>query len=302
VRVDGKGRRPPLTLFTATLKLRKATAPTDRSFREWAPSVVGDEQAARLAAYAGAATFDHDPARLSADFLRTVILRATSLPPTVRYFPGGWATLVERVAARARELGVVIETGSRVEALPEVPVIVAVPPATARTQFGLATSGVVHGTSTALLDLGLRSRRDDPYVLSDLDGSGFAETFTTVDPTLAPPGEHLVQAQAGLRPGEELADAVTRLERFLDVGYEGWRGRETWRRRARIHDESGALDRPGTTWRDRPPVRQADGVWLVNDFAAHPGLLSEVSHGAALEAVEQLGAPARTGPRMVLRS
>jgi hypothetical protein len=138
-------------------------------------------------------------------------------------------------------------------------------------------------------------------VVSDLDASGFCETFTKADPSLAPKGEHLVQTQAGMRPGETLEDAVLRLEALVDVGFDGWRDRETWRRRARIHDETGALDLPGRTWRDRPAVRRGDDVWLVNDAVAAPGLLSEVSHHAALAAVAELGVPGRRTTRGLVR-
>ena len=45
-----------------------------------------------------------------------------------RYISGGWATIIERLAARARGLGVRIHTSSPVDTLPGGgPVIVAVP-------------------------------------------------------------------------------------------------------------------------------------------------------------------------------
>ena len=47
---------------------------------------------------------------------------------------------------------------------------------------------------------------------------------------------------------------------------------------------SGALDLPGTTWRERPAVDRGDGVFLAGDMVAAPGLLSEVSWASAIEA------------------
>ena len=47
---------------------------------------------------------------------------------------------------------------------------------------------------------------------------------------------------------------------------------------------SGALDMPGTSWRDRPAVDRGDGVFLAGDMVAAPGLLSEVSWASAIEA------------------
>jgi hypothetical protein len=108
------------------------------------------------------------------------------------------------------------------------------------------------------------------------------------DPSLCPPDEHLVQAQIGMRPDESLDDAVARAERLLDAGYAGWRDRERWRRQAKIDGESGAVDLPGTSWRDRPAIDRGHGVYLVGDMVAAPGLLAEVSHASALTAVAAL--------------
>jgi phytoene dehydrogenase-like protein len=254
--------------------------------------------AGHVCAALGVATFDHDPGRLSAAFVHGLLARASAVPPTVRYAPGGWATIVERLADHARGIGVVIETASRVDSLPPAPVVLAVPlPRAAALLDDPAIAWT--GTRTALLDLGLRARRRDPFVVSDLDECGWVETFSLADRTLAPAGERLVQAQLGLRPGESLDDGIGRIEALLDVGYPGWRERETWRRRMAIEDESGALDLPGTTWRDRPAIDRGDGIHLVGDMVAAPGLLSEVSVQAATTAVASLVADrsrVRTAP------
>ena len=47
---------------------------------------------------------------------------------------------------------------------------------------------------------------------------------------------------------------------------------------------SGALDLPGTTWRDRPAIDRGDGIFLCGDQVAAPGCLSEVSLASAIEA------------------
>lgn len=48
---------------------------------------------------------------------------------------------------------------------------------------------------------------------------------------------------------------------------------------------TGAVDLPGTSWRDRPAVDRGDGVYLAGDQVAAPGALGEVSFTNALEAV-----------------
>src|SRR5688500_14113718 len=115
------------------------------------------------------------------------------------------------------------------------------------------------------------------------------------DRTLAPRDEHLVQAQIGIRPNEPLDDAAARLERLIDTGYEGWRDRVRWRRQAKIENESGAVDLPRTSWRDRPAIDRGDGVYLVGDMVAAPGLLAEVAHASALTAVAGLREQVRAG-------
>jgi hypothetical protein len=95
--------------------------------------------------------------------------------------------MLARMEARARELGVSIELGSRVDRLPEPPVIVATSLDAARQ---LLRDDSLHWDSgrTLLLDLGLRRRRGDAFVISELDEAGWAEDYAVPDPTVAPPG------------------------------------------------------------------------------------------------------------------
>jgi phytoene dehydrogenase-like protein len=196
---------------------------------------------------------------------------------------GGWGALVDGLAARASALGVRIEVGTPVTSLPAGAVIVATELPVARRL--LADDRLRwEGARTALLDVGLVARRGDPFVVSDLDEGGWVERFSAPDPSLAPPGHSLLQAQVGLRAGEALAEAVARIERILDLAFVEWRARETWRRRSVVDGRSGALDLPGTTWRDRPAIACRDNVFLAGDMVAAPGMLSEVSFNSALEA------------------
>jgi phytoene dehydrogenase-like protein len=293
-RVDGRSRRlPPRSAATTLLKMHRRSAPVDQSYLSWATEQFGEPAAQRLASLAGVFTFDHDPGRLSARFVHERMVRVVRVPAPVRYTAGGWATMVTRLADHARGLGVTIHTSSRVEQLPDGPTVVAMKLTDAARLLG-GPSLLAEGTTTALLDVGVVARRRDPFIVSDLDQCGWAERFSDVDPTLAPDGHQLIQSQIGMRPGESLADAVDRLEDLLDVGFVGWRERETWRRRGRVEGESGALDLPGTTWHDRPAVDRGDDVYLVGDMVAAPGLLSEVSFNSAVAAVDLLRAHHRT--------
>jgi phytoene dehydrogenase-like protein len=273
---------PPLALVTA-LGHRGRKAPVASSFGEWAIKSWGPETAQLLSNFAGVFSFDADPARLSAAFVWERLLRvSTPKYPAVRYLQRGWGSLVDRLADRARALGVLIATSSPVDRLPEErPLIVATELAPARKLLG-DDSLRWEGSDVALLDLGIESRRDDPFVVSDLDAPGWAECFSACDPTLAPQGHSLVQAQVGLREDESLEAGVSRAEQLLDVGYPNWRERERWRRRSVLRSRSGALDLPGTSWPDRHGIERGDGVFLAGDMVAAPGLLSEVSFNSAV--------------------
>ena len=150
---------------------------------------------------------------------------------------------------------------------------------------------------TVCLDLALRERRGDPWIVSDLETAGWLERYTAQDPTLAPAGEQLVQAQMPIRPSEDVEDAALRLEHMLDASLEEWRDRVTWRRRQVMDGRSGALDHPGTTWRDRPAIDRGHGVFLCGDQVAAEGCLSEVSFASAVQAAKL--AVERARPRVV---
>lgn len=277
-------RTPPLSVLPAVLRLRGREAPVDMDFRAWAAEHSDERTAAMLSAAAGVYTFHHDPGELSAAFVwKRTVRTLLSPPPTARYAIGGWSSLVSSLQERATDLGVVIVTGTRVEELPDPPVIVATELGQARS---LLADDSVAWTSghTVCLDLGLEHRRGDPFVVSDMDEAGWIERFSAPDPSLAPAGEELVQAQMPIRPGEDVERAATRLEVLLDGSLPDWRERETWRRRQVMDARSGALDMPGTSWRDRPAVDRGDGVFLAGDMVAAPGLLAEVAWASGVEA------------------
>jgi hypothetical protein len=284
-RAGGKLRRtPPAALLAALPRLVRARAPHDVDFRAWVTARAGARSAELLCASAGVFTFDHDPGRLSAAFVwqrwRQAIL---DLPPKARYARGGWGALVERLASAARERGVRIETGTRVTALPPAPAIFATELHDARRLLD-DPSLTWSGGRTVALDLGLRSRRRDPFIVWDLDECGWIERFSAPDATLAPDGQELVQAQMPLRPGESADAGEQRLEALLDAGCRDWRERTVFRRRTLFDARSGALDLPGTSWRDRPAVDRGNGVFLAGDAVAAPGLLSDPAVVSALEA------------------
>jgi hypothetical protein len=290
-RRDGELRRTPPAALLRVAKLVRHEAPVDVDFRTWVTEHCGSDTADVASKAAGVFSFDADPGRLSAAFVWERLVRVLAqVRPKPRYVIGGWGSLIDGLARRARDLGVRVETGHHCGTVAAGTVIVATELPAARRLLG-DDSLRWEGARTALLDVGLVARAGDPFVVSDLDEAGWVERFTAPDPSLAPAGHSLLEAQVGLRPGETLESGVARLERLLDVAYVDWRDREVWRRRSLVDGRSGALDLPGTSWRDRPAIARGDGVFLVGDMVAAPGLLSEVSFNSALEAsVLALGA------------
>jgi hypothetical protein len=286
-------RTPPLTLIPPGLRLRGRMAPVDQDFRSWVTDHGDARTADFLSSLAGVYTFHHDPGELSAAFVweRTQRLLLSARPPA-RFIVGGWTTLIDALERHARSLGVAIVTGERVDVTPDPPVIVALELRDARRL--LDDEGLQWPSGrTVCLDLGMRERPGDPWIVSDLESSGWIERYSAQDGSLAPAGEQLVQAQMPIRPHESSDGAGTRLEALFDASFEDWRARVTWRRRQVMDRRSGALDHPGTTWRDRPAIDRGDGVFLCGDQVAAPGCLSEVSFASAIEAgtlaLEQAG-------------
>ncbi len=285
LRHKGVLRRTPPFAMLKLLRRSAQQAPVDEDFLSWATRQAGEEGARAAAHYSAVALFHHDPGALSAAFVQERLRRATKLPPEAHYPRGGWATVVDRMAARAWNLGVRMETLSRVDTLPtDTPVVVATSLDAARRLLGDDSPTWPSGRTT-LIDLALRTRRGDAFAVSDLDSPGWIERFTAQDRTLAPAGEQLLQGQIPIAPHESKADGVRRAEELLDLAFEGWRERVTWRRESVANGRTGAVDLPGTSWRDRPAIDRGDGVYLAGDQVAAPGVLSEVSFTSALTAV-----------------
>lgn len=280
-RHSGRLKRLPLPLLTELLRLR-APAPVELDFRRWATARAGESAAQAAIGLISLPTYHHDPGQLSAAFAQERFVRSTG-KGSVRYVVGGWATLIERLVDHARGLKVHIETDSRVEALPEPPVIIATKLSAARR---LLDDPALQwpGATTALLDLGLRAGPRWPRLVLDLDQRVYIARYSAFDRTLAPDGHELVQASAGARPGESAETAVGRIEAVLHAVLPRWSERVTWRRQSMVRDATGAIDLPGQTWRERPAISRGEGVFLAGDAVAAPGLLSEVAYASGASA------------------
>jgi hypothetical protein len=262
-------------------------APPGEPFRAWLLRHVDAKTAEAIIGLAFIFTFDHDPGRLSAAFVRERLRR--SMAGGARYVTSGWATLARLLAERAAGLGVRLDTQARVAAPPAGPAILATSLATARQLTG-DRSLSWPGVRVATVDLGLRSAGGPAWFrILDLDDRIYAARYSLADPGLAPPGHELIQICAACAPGERKAHAERRVQRLLDQSWPGWRAAVHWHRSSLRTNCTGAVDLPGTTWRDRPAVGRGGTLAVATDQSAAPGLLAEVGIAAARLAVEHLG-------------
>ena len=260
-----------------------AEPPAGESFRAWLLRHVDQPMAEAIIAAAFIATFDHDPGRLSADFAQRTVQR--SLAGGARYITGGWSCLASILAGRAAELGVRICTGTRVSALPAGPTILATSLATARQLTG-DSSLAWPGARVATFDLGLAVGASPAWIrVLDCDNRIYAARYSHADPTLAPTGHELIQITAACSPGEGKTDAEQRVHGLLDQSWPGWRAAVRWQRSALRTNCTGAIDLPGTTWRDRPAVARTEILAVATDQSAAPGHLAETGIAAARLAV-----------------
>jgi FAD dependent oxidoreductase len=278
-------RVPPIGFIRALRVSGRPGVPVDQSFRTWASKLIGEEAAEMGASASGVGVFHHDPGSLSAAFVAERLSRVYSMRPPASYRRGSWGAMFEEIGAYARRLGVTIVLGSRMSSIGSGITIVATELESARALLGDDSLEWPSGR-TALLDLGVTRDRHDLFVVSDLDTCGWMENFTMPDSTIAPAGEHLVQMQMPIDSQASKADGIARLEIIADHALPGWRERTTHRLESLANARTGAVDFPGTSWRDRPAIDRGDGIYLVGDRVAAPGLLSEVSLNSGVRAAQ----------------
>ncbi|MFF0739869.1 NAD(P)-binding protein [Streptomyces sp. NPDC004111] len=294
---DGRLRAaPPAALVRMMLPGRPRTAPVDVSFHAWASARYGEEAARAAARAIGVVTYDADTGRLSAAFVWGLWCRVFApTVPTVRWVVGGWQAVLDRMAERARELGVRVRPGERVSELPEDrPVVVATELSSARRLLGDESLRWESG-HVVLLDVAVRGGREgrrDRFIAFDLDHGGFHESYSMQDRSVAPGGESLFQLDMPVRADEGPAEARERLEALADLTVPGRHDRLTWSRTATAKGRTGALDLPGSTWRDRPAIARGDGVFLAGDMVAAPGMRGEISLFSGVRAGELAAAEA----------
>jgi len=262
-------------------------------------------------------SYSHAPDRISAGAaLEQLVL---GLGRGVRYLDGGWQQMVDALEAKARDAGVTLRRGVRVERvvhdgaargvelaggerLAADAVILALGPAEASELvdggdhpfFARALASCIP-VRAACLDLGL-ARLPSPrrtFALG-IDRPLYFSVHSAAA-RLAPDGAALIQAARYLGPDEEPAreEVEAELEGMLDVLQPGWRAHVVTRRLMRdltvTHDLPQAA-RGGLAGRTPGRVTGIANLWLAGDWVGPTGMLADAAFASA-----QLAARAAAG-------
>ena len=223
----------------------------------------------------------------------------------VLYVNGGWAALVEGLAAAARAAGVDLRTerrvsavvreeiGWRVEILGEVSiacdaVILAIPPSdairiAAASKALAAMSSSLRPVRTMGLDLGLSSgvRPRASFALGMTEPTYMSVHSAVAN--LAPEAGALAHLARYLAPEEApTVEAIDGLERLADDLLPGWRSRETHRQR--LVGLTVSHDIP--QWqaggrRTEARIADATGLYLAGDWIGERGMLADAAAASA---------------------
>lgn len=269
------------------------------------PAQAGVKAFARVSSYSNA------PDIVAADAIFDQIRAANG---GVRYLDGGWGAMVASLAAKARSLGVTIETGARAgriardgagwravradgESRLAAAVVLAVAPdeaAALAPEAGAlkAAAAAAVPVRAASLDVAL-ARLPEP-------GRSFAlgldePTYFSVHSAaarLGPEGGALIHVSRYLAP-QEAPSKQTRaqLEHLLDLMQPGWRDvliAEQWLPMATVSHDMPQAARGGL--KGRCPVNAAPGLFAAGDWVGEEALLSDAAFASGRLAGERAAA------------
>jgi phytoene dehydrogenase-like protein len=297
---EGKPRRSPgglLGLARLLTPLLRGN-PEERaglSTTDWLErSLPSREARAAAAALVRVTTFVADQGALSADVAATQL--KLGLAPGVRYLEGGWQSLVDALAAKARRAGATLrtragvrllrnETGGWTVELDEETLRAGVlvlaaggPDAVAKVLGDKAPPAPGPAAELSVLDLGLRRlpRRTRRFALG-VDQPTYLSRHSSPshrDGTLLSLANYAREPRAAL---ERLADCVQ----------PGWREQVTFERFLPRMVAVSAIPGPGAGGLGgRPAVDRGDGLYLAGDWIGPEGWLVDaaISSGAAAAA------------------
>lgn len=226
--------------------------------------------------------------RLSTFSSATTILAASAAVSQVRsaigggvlYVDGGWETLVRALAAKAKAVGVIIETGKSLDT-PKPGTILALPPEEVE-RVARVRLPPRRPARAACLDLGLRHLPKDAALFAmDLNQPLYLSVHSAAA-RLAPANSALVHVVRYLLPGE--VSERSQLEAFADLLLPGWRGEAEVARF--LPDMIVSHDIPGPAGRVPVHVPGLPEVALAGDWVGPRAMLSDAAAASALEAAQ----------------
>lgn len=267
----------------------------DLSVGEWLRRSLRSESArASAAALVRVTTFVADHDALSADVAATQL--KIGLLPGVRYLRGGWQSLVDALAAHAKQSGATVRTRAAVRALERGPggwavtldgetlhadaLVIAAggPDAFAKLLGDKSPAPPGPAAELSVLDLGLRSlpRKGRRFALG-VDAPTYLSRHS---PPKHRDGVLLSLASYTRQPREDL-------EAMADAVQPGWRERATLQRFLPRMVAVSAVPGPASGGLSgRPAVDRGDGLYLAGDWLGPKGWLVDaaIASGAAAAA------------------
>ena len=286
------------------------TSPLSRlSMQEWlATRLSRDDVRALVGAVTRVSSYCADFDALSADAALSQIQLGLA---GVRYLDGGWSSLVDALAATARDAGVRLETSAKVEAVvlqgtgPGAPVRgVRFADGTVRDADAVVVAGgpadvaaLVPGDAVlareaaesvpvraSTLELGL-SALPKPDVLFGLgvDGPWYLSVHSAAAAGLAPEGGAMVHVMKYLTGPDDKASEAD-LEAVMDLMQPGWRMHvvaQRFRPDLRVSHRLPTVATGGLAGRPPAEVPHHSGLYRVGDWVGPEGMLSDASFASA---------------------
>jgi phytoene dehydrogenase-like protein len=297
-----------------------ANACPGESLREWVDSHISHTDVREfLMSVFRVSTYTNAPEQMSAGAAIEQLKMA--FDKSVLYLDGGWQTIVDRLTEKAKQAGVSIETGAKVEMIERDQrgavrgvrladgrafvtrnVIIASSPA-------VAAGLVEHGQQSSLarwadeatpvkaacLDVALEylPKPKATFALG-IDRPLYLSVHSATA-RLAPEGGAMIHVAKYLPPDhDDSPNAVEReLEGLLDLVQPGWREAVVYRRFLPdmiVMNDTAMARRDGTKGRPGPQVGDVPGLFVVGDWVGSEGLLVDASLASARRAAELLAA------------
>jgi phytoene dehydrogenase-like protein len=301
--------KPKVAMLLSRLPRFRPADHAGLTVNEWLASTgIPDDAVALVHLLVRLTTYVDAPDELSAEVAISQI--QGGLGAGVRYLDGGWQTLTDRLAERARRAGVAITTGAAVTS---------VEPHDGRTlvrtaDHGYAAAAVVVATGTpaaaatilghrpaswdrlgpeveaASLDLGL-ARRPKHRIILGADEPVYWSLHSDAG-RLAPDGRAMGHAMRYLPPGQDPGPADDDRRRLHDLARtagvaEADIVESRFLRRVTVMGGFPTAAAGGLAGRPAAAVEGRDGVFAAGDWVGPVGLLADASLASGVEAARQ---------------